>query len=79
MRYELEQKIGEDELFEHWLGQASGSKERVRIERLRSNVKVSPDISEQLRIAAATSAGIVPPAASKASATRVRGSSAKTQ
>jgi len=62
VRYELEQKIGEDELFEHWLGQASGSKERVRIERLRSNVKVSPDISEQLRIAAASapSAGVEP-------------------
>lgn len=62
MRYELGQKLGEDELFESWLGQPSGSKERVRIERLRSNVKVSADVFEQIRIAAASvpSAGIEP-------------------
>lgn len=62
MRYELGQKLGEDELFESWLGQPSGSKDRVRIERLRSNVKVSSDVLEQIRIAAASppSAGVEP-------------------
>ncbi|MFO0723971.1 MAG: serine/threonine-protein kinase [Myxococcota bacterium] len=53
MRYELQEKLSEDELFEVWSGRVAGTSTNVKIERLRPHLRPTSEVLDQLKQAAA--------------------------